>query len=165
VIAKRAHCDTTNFGIFTSQIVFRDHRLNLIAHCLVDRHLASDCRTTSGFRPAASFGQRATMSGFDAPDCGSAFPSGERAAQLAFHRSHRCRLFASDQRALAANVTSRQAAATTAARASRSNGAAATAGSISGCGFFALLSTCAPPRGAAFLPEGRTGKSKTKQDK
>ena len=60
-MAERVHRNATYFGIFTGQIVFRDHRLNLIAHRFIDGHLASDRGAACGFRPAASFGYRTAM--------------------------------------------------------------------------------------------------------
>jgi hypothetical protein len=56
VIAERVNRYAPHFGIFTGDIIFRDERLHLIAHCFVDRHLARDCGTTSGFSTATSFG-------------------------------------------------------------------------------------------------------------
>jgi len=61
VIAERVDCDATDFGIFTSNIVFGDEGLNLIAHGLVERYLAGDRGTTRSFRTTTSFEYRPTI--------------------------------------------------------------------------------------------------------
>ena len=48
-------------SVFAGEIVLRNKCLNLIPHCLVDRHLARDRGSTRGFRTTTSFQDRTTI--------------------------------------------------------------------------------------------------------
>jgi hypothetical protein len=61
MIAERIDCNATHFRIFTGEIVFRDERLDLIAHGLVDCDLTCDRGTTRRFRTTTSFKYCATI--------------------------------------------------------------------------------------------------------
>jgi hypothetical protein len=54
-MTERVKRYASNFRILTSEIIFCDERLNFIAHGFINRHLASDCGATRGFRTPAGF--------------------------------------------------------------------------------------------------------------
>src|SRR6476661_4065918 len=66
VITERVDCYAPNFRIFTSQIVFRDERLHLLAHRVVDRDLTRDSGTTSSFSTPPRLGQSTSIPCFNA---------------------------------------------------------------------------------------------------
>jgi len=61
MMAEGINRNSTHFRIFTSHIVFGNESLNLVAHGVVDRPLASDRGPPRSFRTTTSFKQRATI--------------------------------------------------------------------------------------------------------
>jgi len=104
MIAECIDRNSAYFGIFTANVILRDECLYLIAHRLVNSHLARDCSSTRGFRTTTSFHQRTTI----ARSCGTQFRRtlafGEWTAETSLARSNRIRLLARYERSLATNV-------------------------------------------------------------
>src|SRR5690242_18401264 len=119
MITKSIDRHAAYFRIFTADIVFRDERLHLLAHRVVNCDLASDRGATSSFSATASLSQSTSISCFNATQRSRAFTLGQRAAQFALHRFDRRRLFARDHRALPAKITSTQTSTTTTASGAR----------------------------------------------
>jgi hypothetical protein len=76
MIAKGVDGNATYFRVFSRGIVFRNKRLHLAAHCLVNRALARNSSESSGFCPATRFFDRAAVVRTDSTQLGSAFTSG-----------------------------------------------------------------------------------------
>jgi hypothetical protein len=54
MIAERIDGDASNFRILIGDIIFCNKRLDLVAHCLINSSLASDCSETCSFSAASS---------------------------------------------------------------------------------------------------------------
>jgi hypothetical protein len=103
MVAECIDRNSTHFGIFTSDIVFRDIRLNLTAHRLVDSHLPRDCSSTRGFRTTTSFHQRTTIARSNGTEFRRTLTLGKTTAQTSLARSNRIRLLTRYDRSLPTN--------------------------------------------------------------
>jgi hypothetical protein len=88
MIAERVNRDATHFRIFTTQIVLPDKRLDLIAHGLINSHLARDRSAACGFGTTACFEQRTAIPTGNATHLSSTFAPGKRPVQLSLEGSY-----------------------------------------------------------------------------
>jgi hypothetical protein len=84
--AQRINGNPTYFRIFTSHIILRDKRLNLVAHRFVDCHLSRDCSTACSFGTTTGFEQRASISASNTTHLSGTFTPGKRPAQPSLAR-------------------------------------------------------------------------------
>jgi hypothetical protein len=79
MIAKRIDGDTTYFRVFSGRIIFRDKRLNFVAHRLVYGALACNRGEPSGFRATTCLFDCSPLFRTDSSQLGCAFTLCKRA--------------------------------------------------------------------------------------
>jgi hypothetical protein len=83
-MAKRIHCHSTHFQVFSNRDVSGNERLDLVTQCVVDGTLTRDRCAASCFGTAASFQQRAAIARGNASQLCCSFTFCERASKPAF---------------------------------------------------------------------------------
>jgi hypothetical protein len=96
VVAECVNRNAADFRIFTTQVILRDKRLDLIAHCLIERHLACDCSTARSFGTATSFQQRTAIMTLNATHLGRTLTLRKRPVQSALESFYSGCLFSRD---------------------------------------------------------------------
>jgi hypothetical protein len=104
MMTERVNSNPTYFRIFSTHVVSRDKRLNLVAHPVIDSDLARDGGAACSFSTTTSFEYCPSITSSSATQLSGTFTPGKRPVQLSFECFDRRSLIARDLRSRAANV-------------------------------------------------------------